>query len=62
MLFVDRSDPEESNARNPAIQPGTGYTTKPGVAALRRTPVPEQGKSRTPLGNAVEHCSECFVM
>jgi hypothetical protein len=30
--------PEESTARNAAIQPGTGSTTKPGVAALRRTP------------------------
>ena len=29
---------EESTARNPAIQPGTGSTTKPGGAALRRTP------------------------
>ena len=33
-----RGDLEESTARNPAIQPGTGSTTKPGVAAFRRTP------------------------
>jgi len=31
-------DLEESIAKNPAIQPGTGFTTKPGVAGLRRTP------------------------
>ena len=36
--------------RFPAILPGTGYTTKPGVAALRRTPGDGTEKGRTPTG------------
>ena len=32
------------------IQPGTGFTTKPGVAALRRTPGKEIGIAANPNG------------
>ena len=39
---------EESNARNPAIQPGTGYTTKPGVAVTTAHPRKAPTKTHEP--------------
>jgi hypothetical protein len=35
---------------NPVIEPGTGFTTKPGVAALRRTAGSEIGSVLYPNG------------
>ena len=37
-------------ARHRVIQPGTGFTTKPGVAALRRTPGKEVESVPNPNG------------
>ena len=49
-----------------AIQPGTGFTTKPGVAATRRTPgydelrsKPQRGFTRSPL-NPSDNCGTPF--
>ena len=39
---------EETYAR--VLQPGTGFTTKPGVAAVRRTPGQEMGIAPNPNG------------
>ena len=40
-------------SRNRVIEPGTGFTTKPGVAALRRTP--GKGIGIDPNPNGVPH-------
>ena len=54
--FMFRSQPffvsavNDFDAGNPAIEPGTGFTTQPGVAALRRTPGQEIRSVRTPTG------------
>ncbi len=41
---------KDSVCGNPVLQPGTGFTTKPGVAALRRTPGCEIGTVLYPNG------------